>query len=186
MDATQLELDVDGTAAWSSAGPERLAWSLAETVRVLTALGGCYAGPWRLRHDRFRPAVEDVAAVPLGRLVVEVGSRPVRDVDDRALPEHGHRFTLDNGMATLRVYATRTWPSVSVAPFRAARGDGVVDDAVVDDAVVVATTDLLTTLVTTWDGESARAHHGRTVVAEVVPPRVAVLSEARGDEAGDI
>lgn len=181
MDATQLELDVDGTAAWSSAEPERLAWSIAESVRVLTALGGCYAGPWQLRHDRFRPAVEDVAAVPLERLVVEVGSRPVRDVDDRALPEHGHRFALDNGTATLRVSATRTWPSVSVAPFRAARGDRVVDDA-----VVAAATDLLTTLVTTWDGESARAHHGRTVVAEVVPPRVAKLSEARDDEAGDI
>lgn len=181
MDATQLELDVDGTAAWSSAEPERLAWSLAETVRALTAVGGSYAGPWQLRHHRFRAAVDDVAAVPLGRLVVEVGSRPVRDVDDRALPEHGHRFALDNGTVTLRVSATRTWPSVSIAPFRAAR-----DDDVVDDAVVAAATDLLTTLVTTWDGESARAHHGRTVVAEVVPPRVAVLSEARDDEAEDL
>jgi len=176
MDATQLELDVDGTAAWSSAEPERLAWSLAETVGLLTAVGGSYAGPWQLRHDRFRAAVDDVAAVPLERLAVEVGSRPVRDVDDRALPEHGHRFALDNGTVTLRVSATRTWPSVTVAPFRAARGDGVVDDA-----VVAAATDLLMTLVTTWDGESASAHHGRTVVAEVLPPRRAGPPVPRGD-----
>jgi hypothetical protein len=173
MDATQLELDVDGTAAWSSAPPERLAWSLAETLAALTAVGGSYAGPWRLQRDRFRAAVDDVAAVPLGRLVVEVGSRPVRDVDDRAMPELGHQFALDNGTVTLRVFATRVGPSVTVAPSRAGRDDGVVDDAVVG-----AATDLLTTLVTTWDGAAASAYNGSTVVAEVVPPRGAALSVA--------
>jgi hypothetical protein len=180
MDATQLELDVDGTAAWSSAEPERLAWSLAETVRALTAVGGSYAGPWQLRHDRFRAAVDDVAAVPLGRLVVEVGSRPVRDVDDRAMPERGHRFALDNGSVTLRVFATRVGPSVTVAPIGVGRDDGVVDDA-----VVAAATDLLTTLVTTWDGAAASAYHGSTVVAEVVPPRGAALSVASDRPVGD-
>jgi hypothetical protein len=71
------------------------------------------------------------------------------------------------------------YSSPIVAAFRAA-----CDDDVVDDAVIAAARDLLTTLVTTWDGESASAHRGRTVVAEVVPPRGAVLSEARDDEAG--